>query len=64
MLLEIEPIEKLYQSMEKTLDGARKNLGRDLTVVEKVLYSHMEPVDYSKLERGVSKAVAGMAAHC
>lgn len=54
MLLEIEPIEKLYQSMEKILDGARKNLGRDLTVVEKILYSHMEPVDYSKLERGAS----------
>jgi aconitate hydratase len=54
MLLEIEPIEKLFQSLEKNHADARKNLGRALTVVEKNLYSHMEPTDYSKLERGVS----------
>ena len=54
MLLDIEPIEKLFQSLEKNLAEARKNLGRALTVVEKNLYSHMVPTDYSKLERGVS----------
>lgn len=54
MLLEIEPIEKLFQSLEKIHASARKNLGRALTVVEKNLFSHMEPTDYSKLERGVS----------
>ncbi len=54
MLLDAGPIEKLYQSMEKTLDNARKNLGRGLTIVEKILYSHMDAVDYSKLERGPS----------
>ncbi len=54
MLLDAGPIEKLYQSMEKTLDNARKNLGRGLTIVEKILYSHMAAVDYSKLERGPS----------
>ena len=54
MLLEIEPIEKLFQSLEKIHADARKNLGRALTVVEKNLYSHMEPTDFSKLERGVS----------
>ncbi len=54
MLLEIEPIEKLFQSLEKSHDSARKNLGRPLTLVEKIFYSHMEPTDYSKLERGVS----------
>ena len=54
MLLEIEPIEKLFQSLEKKLADARKNLGRALTVVEKNLYSHMDDTDYSKLERGVS----------
>jgi aconitate hydratase len=54
MLLEIEPIEKLFQSLEKRHADARKNLGRALTVVEKNLYSHMEPTDYSKLERGVA----------
>lgn len=40
--------------MEKTLDDARKNLGRGLTVVEKILYTHMDPVDYAKLKRGAS----------
>lgn len=54
MLLEIEPIEKLFQSLEKIHAEARKNLGRPLTVVEKNLFSHMAPTDYSKLERGVS----------
>jgi aconitate hydratase len=54
MLLEIEPIEKLFQSLEKIHADARKNLGRALTVVEKNLFSHMEPTDFSKLERGVS----------
>jgi aconitate hydratase len=54
MLLEIEPIEKLYQSMGKTFENARQNLGRGLTVVEKILYSHMDALDYRALERGVS----------
>ena len=55
MLMELGPIEKLYQSYEKILDKARKNLGRDLTVVEKNLFAHLpEDIDYSKLERGVS----------
>ena len=54
MLLDIAPIEKLFQSMEATLDNARKSLGRGLTVVEKILFSHMEPVDYTKLVRGES----------
>ncbi len=54
MLLEIEPIEKLFQSLEKIHAEARKNLGRPLTVVEKNLFSHMASTDYSKLVRGVS----------
>ena len=55
MLMELGPIEKLYQSYEKILDKARKNLGRDLTVVEKNLFAHLPAnTDYSKLERGVS----------
>ena len=55
MLMELGPIEKLYQSYAKILDGARKNLGRDLTVVEKNLFAHLPAdTDYSKLERGVS----------
>jgi len=35
MLLDPAPIEKLFQSMEKSLSAARTNLGRKLTIVEK-----------------------------
>ena len=52
MLMEVAPIEKLFQSMQEIHRNSRKNLGRDLTIVEKILYSHMEPTDYSKLVRG------------
>lgn len=55
MLLDPAPIEKLFQSMDKSLTAARSNLGRKLTIVEKILYSHMDPdTDFSKLERGKS----------
>ncbi|MBT5029113.1 MAG: aconitate hydratase, partial [Nitrospina sp.] len=55
MLMEIAPIEKLFKSYASICEAARKNLGRDLTVVEKILFAHMAPnTDYSKLERGVS----------
>jgi len=55
MLMESAPIENLYQSMGQRIDAARKNMGRPLTVVEKILYSHMDSdTDFSKLERGVS----------
>jgi aconitate hydratase len=55
MLMEIAPIEKLFKSYATICEAARKNLGRDLTIVEKILFTHMAPnTDYSKLERGVS----------
>lgn len=55
MLMELAPIEKLFKSYASICDAARKNLGRDLTIVEKILFTHMDPnTDYSKLERGVS----------
>ena len=57
MLLESAPIEKLFKSLEAVHEQARKNLGRPLTVVEKILYSHMDETDYSKIERGVSDIV-------
>ena len=52
MLLDIAPIEKLFQSLNEIHENARKNLGRSLTLTEKILYSHTEPVDYKCLERG------------
>ena len=54
MLLDIAPIEKLFQSLNKSHEIARKNLGRGLTIAEKILYSHMDPTDYKSLERGSS----------
>ncbi len=55
MLMDPALIEKRFQSMGSILEAARKNLGRDLTIVEKILYSHMDPdTDFSKLERGKS----------
>ena len=57
MLLETGPIEKLFNSLEEKHAKARANLGRPLTVVEKILYSHMEDCDYSKIERGASDIV-------
>ena len=41
MLLESEPIEKLFKSLEEIHNKARSILGRSLTAVEKNLYSHM-----------------------
>ena len=57
MLVEVKPIEKLFQTMEKTFENARKSLGRGLTVSEKILFSHMYPVDYAQLKRGSSDAL-------
>ncbi|MCH6579901.1 MAG: aconitate hydratase [Nitrospinae bacterium] len=55
MLLDPAPIEKLFQSLEKSLSAARSNLGRKLTIMEKILFSHMDPdTDFSKLEPGKS----------
>ncbi len=53
--MEIAPIEKLFKSCAVICDAARKNLGRDLTVTEKILFTHMDSdTDYSKLKRGVA----------
>lgn len=58
MLLEIEPLKKLFQSLEQVHASARKNLGRSLTTVEKIIFSHIAPdTDYSKLVRGSSDIV-------
>ena len=57
MLLESEPIEKLFKSLEEIHNRARSILGRSITAVEKNLYSHMGDIDYSKLKRGTSDIV-------
>jgi aconitate hydratase len=57
MLLETRPIEKLFSSLEERHSKVRLNLGRPLTIVEKILYSHMADCDYTKIERGTSDIV-------
>ena len=54
MLVEIEPIKKLYESLEGIHETMRKRLGRGLTLAEKVLFSHMKDYETADIDRGVS----------
>ena len=49
MLLETRPIEKLFSSLAEKHSKVRLNLSRPLTIVEKILYSHMADCDYTKI---------------
>ncbi len=42
MAFDIEMIKKVYANMPARIEAARKNLGRPLTLAEKVLYSHLD----------------------
>ncbi len=52
MAFDIEMIKKVYGNMPARIEAARKNLGRPLTLAEKILYSHldaaMEQKDYPR----------------
>lgn len=54
MLIDLKPIEKLYNSLDDIHSKARANLGRSLTLAEKILFSHMKDVDPSDVKRGES----------
>ncbi|ODS33157.1 MAG: aconitate hydratase [Candidatus Scalindua rubra] len=43
--MSIEICKKLYKDLEKKHQRARDTLGRDLTLTEKILYSHMKSED-------------------
>ena len=52
MAFDIEMIKKVYANMPARIEAARKNLGRPLTLAEKILYSHLdvstELIDYPR----------------
>jgi len=54
MLIDLEPIEKLYSTLDSIHETARKRFGRDLTLAEKILYSHMVDFEKTEIKRGES----------
>ena len=53
MAYDIEMIRSTYERTVERVDGARKILGRPLTLTEKILYSHLIPGNEDKkYERG------------
>ncbi|KAL0893321.1 hypothetical protein ABMA27_014912 [Loxostege sticticalis] len=43
-----------YEKLAQTLDVVKKRLGRDMTLSEKVLYSHLDDPKAQEIERGTS----------
>ena len=54
MLIDIHAVRTLYDSLEAIHAKMRAKLGRDLTLVEKILYSHMDDPENAAIERGAS----------
>src|SRR4051812_17648074 len=55
MAFDIDMIRKVYASMPSRIEAARKQLGRPLTLAEKILYSHLHADQRSEnFERGSS----------
>jgi aconitate hydratase len=55
MAFDIEMIKKVYENMPSRIEAARKQLGRPLTLAEKILYSHLHADQKSEnFERGSS----------
>lgn len=53
MAFDIEMIKKVYQNMPSKIEAARKQLGRPLTLAEKILYSHLDAsFEVKNYERG------------
>ncbi|HMS17835.1 MAG TPA: aconitase family protein, partial [Planctomycetota bacterium] len=53
MRIDLESVRKLYESMGKRHEEARKRLGRGLTLTEKILFTHLDPFE-QPVQRGVS----------
>ncbi len=51
---QISAIRKLYASLKATQEIVRGRLGRDLTMGEKILYSHLQDPRNQELKRGTS----------
>lgn len=55
MAFDIEMIKKVYEQMPSKIEAARKELGRPLTLAEKILYSHLHSEQkFESFERGRS----------
>ncbi|MCW3076811.1 MAG: aconitate hydratase [Bacteroidetes bacterium] len=55
MAFDIEMIRKVYAEMPSKIEAARKQLGRPLTLAEKILYSHLHTDQkFDNFERGKS----------
>lgn len=55
MAFDIDMIKKVYEQMPSKIEAARKQLGRPLTLAEKILYSHLHTEQKSEnFERGKS----------
>jgi aconitate hydratase len=55
MAFDIDMIKKVYENMPSRIEAARKQLGRPLTLAEKILYSHLHADQKSEnFERGKS----------
>src|ERR1700684_3085662 len=52
MVFDLELIKNLYGQMPSKVDGARKLLGKPLTLAEKILYSHLFEAPKKAYERG------------
>ena len=52
MFIDIQAVKKLYDSLEKAHSNAREQLGRSLTLAEKILFSHMKDPDLTAVNRG------------
>ena len=50
--MSVDMVKKLYASMGPTVEKARKQFGRPLTLAEKILVSHADNFDTQKWERG------------
>jgi aconitate hydratase len=55
MAFDIDMIRKVYENMPSRIEAARKQLGRPLTLAEKILYSHLHADQkFENFERGNS----------
>jgi len=55
MAFDIDMIKKVYENMPSRIEAARKQLGRPLTLAEKILYSHLHADQkFQNFERGKS----------
>jgi aconitate hydratase len=53
MLFDLELVQSVYRDLSNRVEKARIMLGRPLTLVEKILYSHLSDLELNEYKRGV-----------